>query len=73
MAAQHKLRQGKDTNTYAITCEDRTLTLYINDHNTRQLDDNNFVLRDGQVGISVSSFDLLPAEVEIDSIEISEP
>ena len=69
----NKVKQGKEINTYAITCEDRTLTLYINGKETRQLDDNNFVLRDGQVGVSVSSFDLLPVKVEIESIEISEP
>jgi hypothetical protein len=69
----NRVKQGKEINTYAITCEDRTLTLYINGRETRQLDDNRFVLRDGQVGISVSSFDFLPVTVEIDSIEISEP
>lgn len=68
-----KLKQGKDVNTYAITCEDRTLTLYINGHETRKLDDNEYVLRDGKVGVSVSSFKLLPANVEVDYVDISEP
>lgn len=69
----NKVKQGKEINTYAITCEDRTLTMYINGIETRQLDDNRFVLRDGQVGVSVSSFDKLPVKVKIDSVEISEP
>jgi hypothetical protein len=69
----NKVKQGKEVNTYAVTCEERTLTLYINGNETRQLDDNRFVLRDGQVGISVSSFNVLPVNVEIDYIDISEP
>ena len=69
----NKVNQGKEVNTYAITCEERTLTMYINGNETRQLDDNNFVLRGGQVGISVSSFDFLPVDVEIQSVTISEP
>jgi len=69
----NKVKQGKEVNTYAITCEDRTLTMWINGTETRQLDDNNFVLRGGQVGVSVSSFDLLPIKVEFESIDISEP
>ena len=69
----NRVKQGKDINTYAITCEERTLTLYVNGKETRQLDDNNFVLRGGQVGVSVSSFDLLPVKVEFESIDISEP
>ena len=69
----NRVKQGKDTNTYGITCEDRTLTLYINGKETRTLDDNNFVLRGGKVGISVSSFHVLPVDVELDYVDISEP
>lgn len=69
----NKVKQGKEINTYAITCEDRTLTMYINGTETRQLDDNRFVLRGGQVGVSISSFNVLPVKVEIDYIDISEP
>ena len=69
----NKIKQGKDTNTYSAVCEGRTLTLYINGTKTRELDDNEVVLRTGQVGVSVSSFDNLPARVEVESIEISQP
>ena len=69
----NRVKQGKEINTYAITCEERTLTLYINGKETRTLDDNRFVLREGQVGISVSSFNVLPVDVEIDYVDISEP
>ncbi len=33
----------------------------------------NYVLRNGKVGISVSSFDQLPVKVEYDWVTISEP
>ena len=69
----NKVKQGKEVNTYAIKCEDRTLTMYINGIETRQLDDNRFVLRDGLVGVSISSFNVLPVKVEIQSVTISEP
>ena len=69
----NRVKQGKEVNSYAITCEERTLTLYINGNETRQLDDNRFVLRDGKVGISISSFRVLPVNVEIQSVTISEP
>jgi hypothetical protein len=47
--------------------------MWINGNETRQLDDNRFVLRGGQVGVSVSSFNLLPVRIEFDTIEIGEP
>lgn len=69
----NKIRSGKEVNEYSIICKDRTLTLYINGIETRVLDDNKFVLRGGQVGISVSSFNDLPVKVDVDWIKISQP
>ena len=69
----NKIKQGKDVNTYTVICEGRTLSLYINSNETRQLDDNKFVLRDGKVGVSISSFRDLPVKVEVDSFTISQP
>jgi hypothetical protein len=71
----NKIKQGKEVNTYAITCEDRALTLYINGIEHREIEENRFVLRDGQVGVSISSFRErdLPVKVEIHSVTISEP
>jgi len=69
----NKIKSGKDVNTYKIICKERTLTLYINGFETRVHTDNQFVLRDGKVGISVSSFNDLPAKVEVDWIKISQP
>jgi hypothetical protein len=69
----NKIKQGKETNTYSAVCEGRTLTLYINGVETREIEDNDVVLRSGRVGVSVSSFDDLPAKVEIQSVQISQP
>jgi hypothetical protein len=69
----NKIKSGKDINTYKIICKGRKLTLYINGNETRSLDDNQYVLRDGKVGISASSFKDLPVKVEYDWVKISEP
>ncbi|HTP02020.1 MAG TPA: hypothetical protein VMJ64_11655 [Anaerolineales bacterium] len=69
----NKIKQGKETNSYAISCKDRVLVLYINGYETRRLTDNQYVLRKGKVGISVSSFNTLPVKVAFDSVKISEP
>jgi hypothetical protein len=69
----NKIKSGKDVNTYKIICKERTLSLYINGFETRVHTDNQFVLRDGKVGISVSSFNDLPVKVEVDWITISQP
>lgn len=69
----NKIRTGKETNTYVATCEGRTLTLEINGFEANSIDDNQYVLREGAVGVAVSSFNVLPVNVEIDQITISEP
>lgn len=69
----NKIKSGKDVNTYKIVCKERTLSLYINGFETRVYTDNQFVLRDGKIGISVSSFKDLPVKVEVDWITISQP
>lgn len=69
----NKIKAGKETNEYAMVCSGRALMLYVNGHETGSFEDNNYVLRDGLVGVSVSSFDTLPVKIEIDSITISEP
>ena len=69
----NKIKAGKETNTYSIICKDRMLSLFINNYETRVLEENNYALRDGRIGVSVSSFNVLPVKVEIDSIIISQP
>ncbi len=69
----NKILAGKETNKYSIICDDRTLSLFINDYETNVFDENNYALRDGLIGVSVSSFNVLPVKVEVDSIMISQP
>ena len=69
----NKIKAGKETNQYTVICDDRTLSLYINGIETNIIEDNRFVLREGLVAISVSSFDVFPINVEYEWVQISEP
>ena len=64
---------GKDINEYSITCKGQQLTLFINGKETRSVAEKKFNLREGQIGMSVSSFDVLPILIEMDYFKISEP
>ncbi len=65
----NKIKAGKDVNEYKMICKDHTIILYINGYETRTIDDNKYVLRDGQVGFSVSSFDDPTVKVEVDWVK----
>jgi len=65
------INMGKATNTYTITCKGNNLSLYINGVLARTVQDNN--LKEGQVGISVSSFGNLPVIVDINWLSVSQP
>lgn len=67
------IKAGKATNEYTAICDGRTLALYINGKEARTVEDNKYALSSGQVGVSVSSFDVLPVTVDIDWVTISEP
>ena len=67
------IKQGKDVNEYAITCKGDELTLFINGDEVTSLTETNYGLRSGQVGMSVSSFNVLPIQVEMERVTISEP
>jgi hypothetical protein len=69
----NKIKAGKEVNTYEMICKDRTLSLIINGYETREYDENNYALRDGKIGVSVSSFNILPVKVEINEVTISQP
>ncbi|MBN1453400.1 MAG: hypothetical protein JW963_20460 [Anaerolineales bacterium] len=69
----NKIKVGKDINEYKMICKERTIILYINGYETRTIEDNQYVLRDGQVGFSVSSFSDPTVKVEVDWVRISEP
>ena len=68
-----KIKPGKEINEYGLVCYDKTLTIYINGSEVRSYTDNQYVYRDGQVGVGVASEDQLPVKVEFDWVKISQP
>lgn len=68
-----EIKQGKDTNEYTAICDGDDLTLGINGINVKTVTDTKYKLRDGKVGFGVSSFNVTPILVEVDSFEVSEP
>jgi hypothetical protein len=67
------INQGTKTNEYSITCQGDELTLNINGDKTISLQETKYGLHSGLVGISVSSFDVLPILIEMDWVKISRP
>jgi hypothetical protein len=67
------INQGMDVNEYSITCKDDELGLFINGDEVITIPERRYGLRSGQVGVSVSSFNVLPILIEMDWIRISEP
>lgn len=67
------VRTGRNENTYTAVCNGNQLALYINGELEREYVDNVYNLIEGQVGVSVSSFDVLPILVAIDYFSISLP
>jgi hypothetical protein len=67
------INQGKDVNEYSATCQGDELTLVINGDEAISIKDRTYQLRDGQVGVSVSSFNVLPILIEMDWFKVSEP
>ena len=67
------VRMGRDVNTYTAICQENSLALYINGVLEREHVDTKYNFREGLVGFSVSSFDVLPILVEVDYFSISEP
>jgi hypothetical protein len=67
------IKQGKEVNEYGISCKGQQLTLYINGKEAKSLTEKKYALREGNVGMSVSAFDVLPIQIEMDWFKISEP
>ncbi len=64
---------GRAVNEYTAVCDENYLALYINGYLEKEVVDNKYNLREGQVGFSVSSFDVTPILVEINSFTIAQP
>jgi hypothetical protein len=67
------INMGRAVNQYTAICEGNRLALYINGVLEKEVVDNKYNLKEGQVGVSVSSFDVIPILVEVDSFSISLP
>ena len=68
-----KIKSGLADNEYGIVCQDNILTLYINGTEARRLEDKKYLLPEGKVGISVSSFRDVPVIVDFYWVKISQP
>ncbi len=64
---------GKAINEYTIVCEGEKLILYINGVEAKKFIERKYVVKEGMVGISVSSFNVHPIKVDFLSVEISSP
>ena len=67
------IKGGQDTNTYVATCKGNKLSLSINGEDVRTITENQFRFDQGKIGLSVSSFQVLPVKIEFDSLKISQP
>jgi hypothetical protein len=68
------IKAGFETNEYYAKCQGNELTLKINGQNVTNIQDKKYgELSKGQVGVSVSSFNVLPVRIEMDWFKVSEP
>lgn len=67
------IKGGQSTNKYTAICKGNTLSLLINDQEVRTITVNRYNYPKGKIGLSVSSFQILPVKVEFESLVISEP
>lgn len=71
--ASKAIKQGRNVNTYGVSCIDDKLSLTINDTEVTTVTDRKYQLREGKVGFGVSSFNTVPILVNVDSFTVSEP
>ena len=69
----NSIKTGRDVNEYSITCQGDELSLRINGDDVNSINERTYALRSGHVGVSVSAFDILPIEIDMDWFSISEP
>jgi hypothetical protein len=68
------IKPGLDVNEYYVKCQGNKLTLKINGRDVASVEDKKYgELSKGQIGVSVSSFNVLPVQVEMDWLKVSEP
>ena len=67
------IHSGKAVNEYSAICNGTTLSLYINGTKATSFQETYYSLREGLVGVGVSSYQALPIIVNVDKVSISEP
>lgn len=67
------IRTGKATNDYTVTCIGNKISLYVNGQLEGSYVDRDYDLREGQVGINVSSLNVYPIIIDFDYVTISQP
>lgn len=67
------IKQGKEVNAYGFSCNDKTLTLWINGAKVNEYKDNKYNFKEGNVGFAVSSYEALPVVAEFDKFTIDQP
>ena len=67
------LKQGREVNEYAMTCEGDQIAIFINGEEIKRVTDNTYGFNSGLVGFNISSLNVLPITVEVNWFEISQP
>lgn len=68
-----KINMGHAVNKYTLICKKDSLSVFINDIETRTVGLPTYVLQNGKIGISVSSFGQVPVKVLVKELKISQP
>lgn len=69
----NELKQGLAVNEYGMTCEGNTISMYINGKKLKEYTDRTYVFLNGQIGFNISSLNVLPVTVDVQSFDIKEP
>jgi uncharacterized protein YneR len=67
------LKQGKEVNEYAMTCQGDDITMFINGQKLKTVTDKTYGFNSGLVGFNISSLNVLPITVEVNWFEIGQP
>ncbi len=67
------IKAGLGVNEYGAKCQGDELSLTINGAKVISIKDKKYGLRSGQVGVSVSSFNVTPILIDMDWFKVSEP
>lgn len=67
------IKQGKGVNEFSAICQGDELTLRINGEKVAFVKEAKFALGEGQVGVAVSSLNVMPVVVQMEAFKVSAP